>query len=142
MPETILVPIDLSHVGAKVLDTARELAELHDAKMIVMTVLPIVPAIVSVYLPSYEPQEVENESIDAMKSRLKEKGMDVNGYEFVARHGVPYDEIIKYADEIKADLIVVGSHSPTVSDYLLGSTAAKIVRHANCSVHVVRNRKS
>ena len=42
------------------------------------------------------------------------------------------------AAEWRADLIVVGSHRPVMSDYLLGSNAKTIVRHAQCSVLVVR----
>lgn len=46
--------------------------------------------------------------------------------------------ITDYAEKIGADCIVVGSHKPGLSDYFLGSTAARIVRHAPCSVHVLR----
>ena len=42
------------------------------------------------------------------------------------------------AKEIGADLIVMGSHRPELADYLLGANAAKVVRHADCSVMVVR----
>ena len=43
-----------------------------------------------------------------------------------------------YAKKIGADLIIVASHKPNVGDYLLGTTAARVVRHATCSVFVVR----
>jgi nucleotide-binding universal stress UspA family protein len=43
-----------------------------------------------------------------------------------------------YAERIDADCLVVGSHKPGLADFLLGSTAARIVRHAPCSVHVLR----
>jgi nucleotide-binding universal stress UspA family protein len=52
--------------------------------------------------------------------------------------GSVYNEVLKEADRMAADLIVVGSHRPTMSTYLLGSNAAAIVRHAKCSVLVVR----
>ena len=54
------------------------------------------------------------------------------------RLGSVYNEVLKEADSVAADLIVVGSHRPTMSTYLLGSNAATIVRHAKCSVLVVR----
>ena len=38
----------------------------------------------------------------------------------------------------QADLIIIASHKPGFQDYFLGSTAAKVVRHAPCSVLVVR----
>jgi nucleotide-binding universal stress UspA family protein len=47
-------------------------------------------------------------------------------------------ELLRDAEAWGADLIVVGSHRPVMSDYLLGSNAKTIVRHAQCSVLVVR----
>ncbi len=47
-------------------------------------------------------------------------------------------EILDCADELGADLIVIGSHRPGLKDYLLGSTAARVVRHAECPVYVDR----
>ena len=42
------------------------------------------------------------------------------------------------AKEKNADMIIIASHRPGLQDYFLGSTAAKVVRHATCSVLVVR----
>ena len=47
--------------------------------------------------------------------------------------------IVDVAKDIHADCIVIGSHKPGLIDYLLGSTAARVVRHAPCAVHVLRN---
>lgn len=52
--------------------------------------------------------------------------------------GTIYDKVIKTADKIGADVIVVGSHRPELRDYLVGPNAARITRHANQSVMVVR----
>jgi nucleotide-binding universal stress UspA family protein len=49
-----------------------------------------------------------------------------------------YPEILGEADACGADLIVIGSHRPAMSTYLLGSNAKTVVRHAKCSVLVVR----
>ena len=46
--------------------------------------------------------------------------------------------IVDYAEHEKVDCIVMRSHRPELADYLLGSTAGRVVRHAECSVHVVR----
>ena len=56
----------------------------------------------------------------------------------MARAGGIYHELLREACQWGADLIVVGSHRPVMSDYLLGSNAKTIVRHAQCSVLVVR----
>ena len=52
--------------------------------------------------------------------------------------GNPYKAILEVAKEEGADLIVLASHRPGLQDYFLGSTAAKVVRHAECSVLVRR----
>ena len=54
------------------------------------------------------------------------------------RVGHPYKTILEMAKEKDAELIIVASHKPDLQDYFLGSTAAKVVRHATCSVLVVR----
>jgi universal stress protein F len=56
----------------------------------------------------------------------------------VVRIGGVYPEILAEAEEWGADLIVIGSHRPAMSTYLLGSNARTVVRHAKCSVLVVR----
>jgi nucleotide-binding universal stress UspA family protein len=52
--------------------------------------------------------------------------------------GVPWQSACTIAKEMHANLIVVGSHGYSAFDRLLGTTAAKIVNHAECSVLVVR----
>ena len=49
-------------------------------------------------------------------------------------------EILEAAEEAEADLIVVGSHRPAMKDYLLGTNASRVMRHARCSVLVARER--
>jgi nucleotide-binding universal stress UspA family protein len=46
--------------------------------------------------------------------------------------------IVEYAENNNVDCIVIASHQPGFSDIFLGSTAAHVVRHAKCAVHVVR----
>ena len=140
MTDKILVPLDLTHAGAKVLDTARQMAERRGAELILITVLPAIPAIVDSFMPSDYQEKAVEDTKAALEKRLEEKGLTKDAYKIVIRHGSPYGEVINYANDIKADVIVVGSHAPqTPADYLLGSTASKIVRHAKCSVFVVRS---
>ena len=56
----------------------------------------------------------------------------------VVRLGSVYHEVLAEAEQAGADIVVVGSHRPTMATYLLGSNATQIVRHAECSVLVVR----
>ena len=56
------------------------------------------------------------------------------------REGAPASTILDVAGELSVDMIVIGSHDPGLADYFLGSVAARVVRHAHCSVLVVRDR--
>ncbi|MDX1397724.1 MAG: universal stress protein [Oceanospirillum sp.] len=55
--------------------------------------------------------------------------------------GVVYDTVLEEADKVKPEVIIVAAGRPGLSSYLLGSNAEKILRHANCSVFVVRDEK-
>ena len=59
------------------------------------------------------------------------------GRQFV-RVGRPAQVICELADQLSADVIVLGSHGFDVLDRVLGTTAARVVNHAHCSVLVVR----
>ncbi|MCH2076429.1 MAG: universal stress protein [Rhodobacteraceae bacterium] len=52
--------------------------------------------------------------------------------------GTVYDQIIKTADSLAAECIIVGAHSPSLKDYLIGPNAARVARHASQSVFVLR----
>ena len=52
--------------------------------------------------------------------------------------GSIYDSVIRTAEDLDADLIVIGSHRPELRDYLVGPNAAKVARHAKQSVMIVR----
>lgn len=52
--------------------------------------------------------------------------------------GTVYDQIIKSANKLEVDLIIVGAQRPQFQDYLIGPNAARVVRHASQTVFVVR----
>lgn len=136
MYKTILVPIDMSHIeiGKAMIDVAREQGG-DDARIILLHVIEDIPNWVAAEIPSgvldNSRQSVQRE-LQAIATAASVKA-DVE-----IRSGHPYKTILDKADEVDADLIIVASHKPGLQDYLIGSTAAKVVRHANCSVLVVR----
>ncbi len=56
-----------------------------------------------------------------------------------ARIGTPWQVICDAAKDTKADVVVIGTHGYGALDRLIGTTAARVVNHAPCSVMVVRN---
>ena len=140
MFETILVAVDLEHDTNidGLLRVASDMANAQGAKMHLLHVIRAAPAVVSQFLPqSYE--SMASEKIEKDLAALAAKvDPAAGGAAISVRFGDVYQEILAYADKIGAELIIVASHKPDVGDYLLGSTAARVVRHAACSVFVAR----
>jgi nucleotide-binding universal stress UspA family protein len=83
--------------------------------------------------------------IDQARGRLKEVideavPRDIPA-EAIVKHGTPYQVVVDAAADLDVDLIVVAAHRPSLKDYLIGPTSARVVRHADCSVYVVRPHK-
>lgn len=135
MYKTILVPVAPDHERdtAKALEVARLLAD-DDAKIVALTVVEAMPGYVAGQLPENYGQMMIDEVADELNSEIQ-GAKDVTP---VVVEGHSARTILDYAEEHQADCIVVSSHRPGLSDYLLGSTAAKVVRHAQCAVHVMR----
>jgi nucleotide-binding universal stress UspA family protein len=136
----ILVAVDLAHgeVVARIVAVARHLAGA-DGAITVLTVIEPVPA----YVAAEIPETILEGNRAAARGRLEAlaagEGLEARA---VLRHGAPAAEILDEAESMGADAIILGSHRPDYSDYLLGSTAARVVRHAGCTVVVERSTVS
>jgi nucleotide-binding universal stress UspA family protein len=141
MYRTILLPVDLSdeHSWSKALPTAVELARIFGAGMHVMTVVPSfgLPMVGQFFPEGFEAKMRAEAAKHLEEFCAAHLPSDLAARRIVAE-GKIYQEILRAAGSIKADLIVMGSHRPELSDYLLGPNAARVVRHAPCSVMVVR----
>ncbi len=139
MIKTILVPIDVGKAegGSAALSLAQGLAKLHGSKLVLLNVLEEVPGYVVAQLPEGFHDKVVAEAADSLREIAKSHQI-ADMAEVVIREGNPSTEILEYAGEIGADMIVIASHDPGFADYFLGSVAARVVRHAHCSVLVAR----
>ena len=140
MFKTILVAVDLEHGddNRRILQAARQVAEANGADVHLLTVVAAAPAIVSQFLQENYEQMAAGQAETALAGLERELGSKAGKVDSSIRFGVIYEEIIAAAEKLGADLIVTGSHKPQVADFLLGSNAARVVRHAGCSVFVVR----
>lgn len=140
MYKSILVPVDLSdlEIAAPAINAAARLAEWTGATLRLINVQQILPATYMDYVPP-EFDAQQREWADAeMKAVQAKVALPPERVSIVVRIGGIYPEILAEAEEWGADLIVIGSHRPAMSTYLLGSNAKTVVRHAKCSVLVVR----
>ncbi|MTH97810.1 universal stress protein [Roseibium sp. RKSG952] len=140
MFKTILVPIDPAEpaFSKDALDKARQFSRDYDAKVLLLAVCPEVQSFVTSQLPEGF-QEHELEETRTMLNGLRDK-LDLGGsvVQVEARIGAVDAEVLEFAARHAVDLIVMTSHKPGFSTYFVGSHAAHIVRHAPCSVMVLR----
>ena len=136
----ILVPVDLEHRASndEILRVATTIANDEGARLVLMTVVEPTPVAVSPYLPKRFQTQLTEDTANDLKQLAGSLSVSNGTVDSTVRFGSVYKEIIAYAERIGADLLVMGSHKPNVSDFLLGSNASRVVRHSNCSVYIVR----
>ncbi|MGL5448335.1 MAG: universal stress protein [Rhabdaerophilum sp.] len=137
----LLVPVDLGEekLAKASLDAARTFAEHWGAEVRLLNVRPIMPSTYMEYVPAdFEGLEKARAKED-LASLAAKMSLPAGNVSVAVRSGGVYHEVLAEAEEYKADLIVVTSHWPTLATYLIGSHATNIVRHAHCSVLVVRS---
>jgi universal stress protein F len=140
MFKRILTPIDLAEieVAQPAIDQAVELAEASGGLVRLINVQPLLPATFMDYVPADFDAAQEERAAQALEEIAAGVKLPKERLSREVRVGGAYHEILAEARSWAADLIVIGSHRPVMSDYLLGSNAKTIVRHALCSVLVVR----
>jgi universal stress protein F len=136
----ILVGLDASPRSREVLDAAVDLAHKTGAKLVLLRAVTIpleIPLLAWSVSPGDLPRLLEDEARKAVEDdcRSLEPGMVDS---VCVRLGVPWQSVCEVARDEDVDLIVVGSHGYSGVDRLIGTTAAKIVNHADRSVLVVR----
>lgn len=137
MYTNILVPVAFDEGTAektrKALAVARQLAS-EGATITCLHVMEEVPGYVANYLPA----DYSAQARKAIEDQLEDIVGEVPGARSIVVGGHSGSTIVDWADDNGVDLIVIASHRPGMQDLLLGSTAAKVVRHAQCAVHVLR----
>jgi len=141
MYNKILFPIDLQHTreAVKSLQVALGEARRSGAKISVMTVatgfgMPIVAS----YFDDKTVRQAMKEVARQLSTYIADNIPDDIETSAVVVEGNPAELILKQAKKDKADLIVISSHNNQIENLLLGSCAAKVVRHSKCSVVVVK----
>ena len=135
MYKNIVVPIALDH--ERDTKSAFELAQKlldKDGKITALHVQEQIPGYAGVHLP---PDLTKRRRKEA-KAELENEIVDQAHVEPAIITGHSGRTIVDYAKSHDVDCIIVASHRPGLQDYFLGSTAALVVRHAHCCVHVVR----
>ena len=142
MYKDVLLAIDLNeeHSWKKALPTAVEFCKSFGSVLHVVTVVPdFGMTVVGHFFPDdFQEKSVAaaGDDLDAFLARHAPEDLRIQP---VVGYGSVYKEILRIAEDIKCSLIVMASTRPQHHDYLLGPNAARVVRHAKCSVLVVRD---
>lgn len=136
MFKTVLLPVDVAHLdeGHKTLDIALSIAS-SDAAIILLYVMEDIPNWTDLDLP---PDFKKNSMLTARKALESIAETIDRALQVEVRAGHAYSTILKEADAMNVDLIILASHKPGLKEYFIGSNTSKVVNHANCSVVVLR----
>ncbi len=139
----ILVPLDFSDHSAKAMEMATELAKQFDAKVRLLHSYPVYVGAVSPYgvvVPESfdrDCREAAQREIEKWAEKVSAAGVSV---ETTVTPSAPVDAIERTAEEIEADLVVMGSRGLTgLKHALLGSVAERALRTCHCPVMAVKD---
>ncbi len=141
----ILFPTDFSEGALNALPYAVDLAKSYGAKLSMLHVMYDISTSSGLYIPHISVDEMYKEMEASARKELERFGLDLRrdmkDIEFTVLRGVPYEEILKFAEKNAVDLIVIGTHGRKGLDRVLfGSTAERVVRNATCPVMTVRGK--
>ena len=143
MYKNILVPVDVFETGLadKALSHAQSLAQSSSGQIHLLNVIPTFsPALTRGFISDARKMEdyLVNNSKEKLAELINKLSLKESDVQIHIRSGNVRDEVTKLADELKADVVIIGSRNPNIQTHLLGSEAASIVRYAHVPVFVVR----
>lgn len=133
----ILVAVDFDSASRGALDLGAGLAREYEAELVVVHAMEmLIPPYPIALMPELTPiQQAAQSGLDRILERLETVWPRVRG---ALLWGNPAETIVRYADEIDADLVVIGTHGRTgPSRWLLGSVAEKVTRWCHTPVLTV-----
>lgn len=138
----ILLAVDLTEpeTQAKAVGVAVEQAKAFGSRLHVVTVVPeFNSSLVAGFFPKDYGAQAMKGALEHLHDFCAKAIPSEVKVQHIVSHGTIYQEIVKAAEQTKCGLIIMASHRPELSDFLLGPNAARVVRHAACSVMIVRD---
>ena len=144
MFKRILVPTDGSDITTKAVNTALQLAQVHGAQLLTLSVMEPFPYSAVSEIQPVPPKEfidaqqrVASQRVEAVCATAAAQGMACKGHTVEALHA--WEAIIEHAKAEGVDLIVMASHGRRgVAALLLGSETQKVLTHTELPVLVVK----
>jgi universal stress protein F len=140
MYRKILLPIDLTEAGMtdQAIRAAQPLAKAFDGEMRLINVQSLVPVDFLDYVAKDFDSQIRSGLEKEMAAIAAKIDYPTERVSTMVRFGPVHHTVLAEAESWGTDTIVLCSHRPGMDRFLIGSTASAIVRHAKCSVLVVR----
>ena len=138
--KTALFATDFAEDSYEIAQRAKTISEAFQAELHIVHIVTSMPeySIGYIMAPDIE-QRMKEEAHIALTKMREALNLPCDRQSLAV--GSPKTLILKKAADIKADLVIVGSHGHHGWDLLLGSTAGSIVHHADCDVIVLKSHK-
>ncbi len=146
MFKKILLPVDLNHESSwkAALPKAIEMTKAFGSELHLVAVVPdFGMAMVGEFFPPDFEEKALRKAEAELEKFAKDHVPEGPQHELHLAHGSASDQILKMADKLDVDLILMASHRPDLfQDFLVGSNADRIVHHSPVSVLIVRDESS
>ena len=142
MYQTIIMPVDVFEMELS--DKAVRHAEFLAQQTGVIHLLHVLPASASLSLHRFAAdirrfeEHLQTEAQTRLDTMVSHFSISPERIRIHVRLGSVRDVVNEMAQELNADMVVIGSRNPSISTHLLGSNASSVVRHAHIPVLVVR----
>ncbi|MGL5700122.1 MAG: universal stress protein UspG [Kluyvera sp.] len=142
MYKTIIMPVDVFEMELS--DKAVRHAEFQAQQDGIIHLLHVLPASASYTMSRFAAdlrrfeEHLEHEAESRLQTMVSHFSIDPSRIKTHVRLGSVRDAVNDLAEELNADMIVIGSRNPSISTHLLGSNASSVIRHAHIPVLVVR----
>jgi len=141
--KSILFPTDFLQGAKEAIGYAAEFTKRYKARLYIIHVIHDVTKASGLYVPHVGMDEVLKSLYEEAEKEIKRVYLEeLRGYddiEYAVLRGIPYEEIVRFAEEKDIDMIVMASHGRRGLDRLFfGSVAEKVVKYAKCPVLIVK----
>ena len=139
---TILVPVDFSAPSEAALTYALKLVAASNAALHVCHIIPVPHVLDALYERGFEPEESVKRIEQKARQRINEIVRSASSTLKPHLHyseGDARDGVLEWAEKLKADLIVMGTHGRRGAErFFMGSVAEAVIRRASCPVLTLR----
>ena len=136
MYKKIIVAVDVSALdrGERILARAAGLVD-EGGRIVLLNVVEDLPGYILAEVPVSISKDARADAREKLTDLSRRLGVEAD---IEVRQGPPAHEILSVAQALDADLVIIGSHKPDLSNYFIGATADRFVRHSKCSVLIDR----